>query len=243
MYTYKISTRFFIQATIGLLVHFDESLLKTETKQIAERLLHACKVHSLKELGDNLGISKQAIQNGLKNGIPSSWLVKICMEHDVSLNWLITGNVTKHITPNETQTAKQEKSLYIQRIPVTTEPSSGEDTSPISPPEPFPTHWLPESITSDKLGLFVMPDQALDPLIREGNQVIIDLSQNKPTLIIDGKIYLFRQHGVYKLRRLLLLGDTLMITSLNYNLFPNYQPTLKSITLMGQAIWGGGKLF
>lgn len=225
-------------------MHFDESLLKTETKHIVERLLHACKARSLKELGDNLNISKQAIQNGLKNGIPSSWLIKICIEHDVSLNWLINGNVTEQINSNEAQVTKQKESLYIQRISVTTKPSAKNDSGHIPPRESFPSHWLPKSITPDKLRLFIMPDQAMAPLIREGNQVIIDLNQNNPSLIIDGKIYLFRQHGVYKLRRLLLLGDTLMITSFNNKLFPDYQqPNLKSFTLMGQAIWGGGNLF
>jgi len=214
-------------------VHFDESLLKRESKNIIKRLLTTCKARTLKELGDYLGISKQAIQNGLKNGIPCGWIVKVCMEYGVSPHLLITGD-------SETSTREGEHTnlsgTYIKLQPIS--PNTTSEHSFI----PFPAAWLPEHNSSDNLGLYIMSDQALEPLIREGEGVILDLDQNDPTRIIDGKIYLFREQNIFKLRKLVSMNDFLTVISLNKGLFPAYQHHFQSISIIGRVLWSGGIL-
>lgn len=214
-------------------VHFDESLLKKESKNIIKRLLTTCKARTLKELGDYLGISKQAIQNGLKNGIPCGWIVKVCMEYGVSPHLLITG-ASETSTREEGHTSPFD--IYLKLQPIPSKTSSNHSRIP------FPAAWLPERNSSNKLGFYIMSDQAMEPLIREGEGVVLDLAQNDPTRIIDGKIYLFREQNIFKLRKLVSMNGILTVTSLNKDFFPAYQHHFQSISIIGRVLWSGGIL-
>ncbi|MDH4317960.1 MAG: hypothetical protein OEV64_06185 [Desulfobulbaceae bacterium] len=187
----------------------------------------------MKEFGDYLGISKQAIQNGLKNGIPCGWIVKVCMEYGVSPNLVITGDPGIPIR-EDAHSAPNDVYLKLNIIP----PNTSSKESSVT----FPAAWLPGCNSFDKLGFYIMNDQAMAPLIREGEGVVLDLKQNDPTRIVDGKIYLFMEQNVFKLRKLVSMNEILMVTSLNNDLFPAYQYHFKSINIIGRVLWSGGQL-
>lgn len=116
---------------------------------------------------------------------------------------------------------------------------NGDDSEPLHY-EPF-RHQFLRSLTAAPLGSIIVArvdGDSMEPLLRNGDQVLVDLSKNRPTR--DG-IYGLRQGDEMQVKRIAIdpRNGLLTIISVNkdYPTWPDVDPD--SIAIVGRVIWLG----
>ena len=88
----------------------------------------------------------------------------------------------------------------------------------------------------DKMALFEVIGNSMEPFIYDGDVVLVDMSQ---TDIVDGKAYAFREDHTVKVKRLSKQGGVVIATSENAMHYPAYPVDVKNFQLIGKVIWVG----
>lgn len=104
----------------------------------------------------------------------------------------------------------------------------------------FKKDWIRRQ-SSNNLALFEVVGDSMAPFIVEGDVVLVDLNDNDPGYIIDGKTYAIREDSSVKVKRLIRQGDTLIIRSQDRENFPDYEAD-HDFKLIGRVIWVGHEI-
>jgi phage repressor protein C with HTH and peptisase S24 domain len=91
---------------------------------------------------------------------------------------------------------------------------------------------------SDDLAMFEVYDDSMAPFISGGDIVLVDVSENDPEVIIDGKAYAICEEDTIKIRRLARQGGKLIIRSQDRDNFPDYEVG-EDFSMIGRVIWIG----
>jgi phage repressor protein C with HTH and peptisase S24 domain len=79
----------------------------------------------------------------------------------------------------------------------------------------------------------------MSPFICEGDVVLVDLDQNLPEHIVDGKTFAIREDHTIKIKRLVRQGGDLIIRSQDSANFPDYVASQDDFQLIGRVLWVG----
>jgi SOS-response transcriptional repressor LexA len=114
---------------------------------------------------------------------------------------------------------------------------SFEDGDQVEANLAFRKDWISRKST-DGLALFEVIGDSMAPFIQEGDVVMVDLADNDPQMIIDGKTYAIREENTVKVKRLIRQGGQLLIRSQDSTLYPDYEAD-QNTHLIGRVIWVG----
>jgi len=103
----------------------------------------------------------------------------------------------------------------------------------------FHKEFLMKYGNPDQMALFEITGNSMHPFLYNGDVVLVNLSKNNLTDIIDGKAYAFREDHTVKVKRLSLQGSALIATSENSLLYPPYTVDTGNFSLIGEVLWIG----
>ncbi len=101
----------------------------------------------------------------------------------------------------------------------------------------FRKDWISRK-SANGLALFEVIGDSMAPFIQEGDIVMVDLADNDPQMIVDGKTYAIREDNTVKIKRLVRQGGKLLIRSQDQTLYPDYEAG-GDVHLIGRVIWVG----
>lgn len=206
--------------------------------EVTERLKEVLNTKSEDDLARSLEITAQAFLSFKKqNEIPSELLVRFCLLHQVSIDWLIKG--------------EQEKTsdyvsipIYNAKIFLDEKAKEPEHTAGFMA---FKNDWLMSEFGANKanLYLFHVKDDSMEPTLKKGDVVIVDKKNN--VLDRDG-LYLLRTEGaaafIKRVQR--LPGGSLRLLCDNAAYKPIEAKTAQiengDIVTVGRVVWSGKRL-
>jgi hypothetical protein len=104
----------------------------------------------------------------------------------------------------------------------------------------FRTEFIRAKGSPDKMAMFEIMGDSMEPFLYDGDVILVDLQQNDPNLIVDGKAYGFREGNIIKVKRLSIQGRALIATSENSQKYPPYEVVdHDQFQLIGRVIWVG----
>ncbi|MDD3815670.1 MAG: LexA family transcriptional regulator [Desulfocapsaceae bacterium] len=103
----------------------------------------------------------------------------------------------------------------------------------------FHKNFLMKHGNPDQMALFEVIGNSMNPFLYNGDVVLVNLSKNNFTDIIDGKAYAFRDDQTVKVKRLSFQGAKLIATSENSLLYPPYTVDTENFSLIGEVLWVG----
>jgi phage repressor protein C with HTH and peptisase S24 domain len=105
----------------------------------------------------------------------------------------------------------------------------------------FDARWL-RSIGRDpaRLSMLKVTGDSMEPLLMDGDDILVDQSDTAP--IRSGALYVFRNRGELKVKRLEPGGQSLVIRSENPRFHPVVVHDLAEVSIIGRVVWSGRKL-
>lgn len=118
-------------------------------------------------------------------------------------------------------------------------PGSFEISDQVEANMMFKTDFLSRKGQVDKMSLFEVAGESMQPFIYHGDVVLVDRSVNTANQIVDGKVYAFRDDGTVLIKRLSRQGKMIIASSENHQMNPPYHVDLESFHLIGRVVWVG----
>ncbi len=189
-------------------------------------------IASQTKLAQVLGVNRSAItQAKNKDSVPESWIWKLARSFHLELDWI------ENTLP---QTQKKVDSEF-RKIPkvkarLCAGGGSFEVDSAIEGYYAFRSDWLQRKGNPQEMVLMDVMGDSMEPLIEEGDTVLIDQSQQE---ILAGKIYAIGVDDTVMVKRIEKHPGRLVLISTN----PRYTPLylqgeeLDTIRLIGAILW------
>nr|WP_319393534.1 S24 family peptidase [uncultured Desulfobacter sp.] len=204
---------------------------------LIRRIMSATGISSQAELAKELGINRSGITHARnKNHIPDNWIVKLFRRFRVNPDWVDTGK-----GPVFFDQKQMDEGSEFRRVPkVAARLSAGtgsfECDPDISQFLSFPSAWLARKGSAAAMVAMEVFGQSMEPLIREGDTVLIDQSQ---THIMAGAIYAVGVDDTILVKRLEKHPDSLVLCSDNKDFSPIHLDihALEKVRVLGRVIW------
>jgi len=103
----------------------------------------------------------------------------------------------------------------------------------------FRRSFLKRKGQPDKMALFEVTGESMQPFIYHGDVVLVDMSVNDIEQIVDGKAYAFREDHTVKVKRLSRQGHNIIASSENHMMNPPYHVEKEDFQLIGRVVWVG----
>lgn len=203
---------------------------------LMKRILDATGLSSQAELAKELDINRSGITHARNNNkIPDKWIVKLYRKYGFNPGWIETGIGPMYLH------AESENDIEFRPIPkVAARLSAGtgsfENEADITDYLSFQTRWLAAKGSADSMVAMQVFGRSMEPVIREGDTVLIDQSQKR---IIAGAIYAVGVEDTILIKRLEKRPNKLVLTSDN----KDYEPICidreetDNVRIIGKVIW------
>jgi phage repressor protein C with HTH and peptisase S24 domain len=203
---------------------------------LMERILDATGISSQSELARELEINRSGITHARNNNkIPDKWVVKLYKKFGLNPQWIESGigNVFINIKSDNDVEFK-----YIPKVAARLSAGTGsfESEENITDYLSFQTKWLAGKGAANSMVAMEVFGQSMEPVIREGDTVLIDQSQNR---IIAGTIYAVGVEDTILIKRLEKHPDKLVLSSDNKSYEPIYikREETDLVRIIGKVIW------
>jgi phage repressor protein C with HTH and peptisase S24 domain len=203
---------------------------------LLKRILNATGISSQAELAKELGINRSGITHARnKNNIPEKWIVKLYRRFKFNPEWIDTG-----VGPVFLNTKPTNDIAYKQIPKVAARLSAGtgsfECGEEITQYLSFQAAWLARKGPSASMVAMEVFGNSMEPVIREGDTVLIDQSQKA---IMAGAIYAVGVEDTILVKRLEKHPDKLVLSSDNKDFEPIYLEAdeLSKVRILGRVIW------
>jgi len=204
---------------------------------LIRRIMDATGISSQAELAKELGINRSGITHARnKNRIPDNWIIKLFRRFRVNPEWVETGK-----GPVFYDRKHEDDRGRFRRIPkVAARLSAGtgsfECDQEISRFLSFSASWLARKGSAAAMVAMEVFGQSMEPLIREGDTVLIDQSQ---TRIMAGAIYAVGVDDTILVKRVEKHPDALVLCSDNTDFSPIHLDVhaLEKVRILGRVIW------
>lgn len=104
----------------------------------------------------------------------------------------------------------------------------------------FRKEWISKYCSKNRCALFTAKGDSMLPLIGNGDKILVDMSKKEMSDIIDGKIYVFSEGDLLKVKRLVRKGSGLLAISDNKAEIPDpVEVDMLQFRLVGKVIWVG----
>ncbi len=213
----------------------------TENKvdQLIYRLMDATGISCQAELAKELGINRSGITHARnKNRIPDNWIIKLFRRFRVNPEWVDTGKGPvfydqKLSCDNDVNRFRQIPKVAARLSAGTGSFECGEEVSDYLS---FPASWLALKGSAAAMVAMEVFGQSMEPLIREGDTVLIDQSQ---TRIMAGAIYAVGVDDTILVKRLEKHPNALVLCSDNKDFSPIHLDVdaLEKVRVLGRVIW------
>jgi len=203
------------------------------------RLMDATGISSQSELARELGINRSGITHARnKNHIPDKWIIKLYRRFKVSPEWIDTGKGPVFHKPNPVGERDDQDFKPIPKVAARLSAGTGsfECDQDVSEYLSFPSAWLARKGSAAAMVAMEVFGRSMEPLIREGDTVLIDQSQ---TRIMAGAIYAVGVDDTILIKRLEKHPDALVLCSDNMDFTPIHLDahTLDKVRVLGRVIW------
>ncbi len=206
---------------------------------LLKRLMNATGISSQSELAKELGINRSGITHARnKNSIPDKWIVKLFRRFKVNPEWVDTGKGPVFYNAESKETEVDQEFRQIPKVAARLSAGTGsfETEQDIADYLSFPTAWLARKGAAPSMVAMEVFGQSMEPLIREGDTVLIDQSQ---TRIMAGAIYAVGVDDTILVKRLEKHPDALVLCSDNKDFSPIHLDAhaLDKVRVLGRVIW------
>ncbi|MCK4252153.1 helix-turn-helix domain-containing protein [candidate division WOR-3 bacterium] len=194
---------------------------------IGKRIKKIRKSHNftLEEFGDKIGLSPSAVRGieeglrGIKKGIGSETIIRICKNFKVDPNWLLFGEKRSKALPIIVASPKSEYdiSTKLTPVPVINEVPAGYPAYPDIDDHISAFVYLPK-ISKDTFGLYVS-GKSMEPEIADGDIVIVNPGIKE---LKKRELGVFRIHNETTIKRCVPIKDGYILQPTN----PRYEPIL-----------------
>ncbi|WDP93114.1 MAG: helix-turn-helix transcriptional regulator [Desulfobacter sp.] len=214
-------------------------MMENKVDILLTRLMAATGISSQSELARELGINRSGITHARKkNHIPDNWIIKLYRRFRMNPEWVETGKGP--VFQNQGGPANGAGGEF-RRIPkVAARLSAGtgsfECGQDVSEYLSFPHSWLSRKGSAAAMVAMEVFGRSMEPLIREGDTVLIDQSQVR---IMAGAIYAVGVDDTIMVKRLEKHPDALVLCSDNKDFAPirlDVHSTDK-VRVLGRVIW------
>ncbi len=203
---------------------------------LLNRILDATGIRSQSELAKELGIDRSGITHARNNNrIPDKWIVKLYRKFGFNPQWIESGQGRTYLHQPDDPEIEFRK---IPKVAARLAAGSGsfECDPAITEELSFQTRWLARKGAANHMVAMEVFGQSMEPVIREGDTVLIDQSQKQ---IIAGAIYAVGVDDTILVKRLEKHPDQLVLCSDN----PDYEPIFlhrdetEKVRILGKVIW------
>ncbi len=147
-----------------------------------DRIMEVVGIRSQRELAEALGISRSSVSSAKSRGsVPPRWILKLAQDHKINTDWLLTGMGDRHVERNVTF-----ESVPLVRATLSAGGGSLEVGEEVLERMPFRLDWLKRKGNPDKMVMFPVTGDSMEPVIRHGDTVLVDRSR---TDIVSGRVY------------------------------------------------------
>jgi len=204
---------------------------------LIHRIMGATGISSQAELAKELGINRSGITHARnKNHIPDNWIVKLFRRFRVNPDWVDTGKGPVFFDGKHRDDASEFRRIPKVAARLSAGTGSFECDPDISQFLSFPSAWLARKGSAAAMVAMEVFGQSMEPLIREGDTVLIDQSQ---TRIMAGAIYAVGVDDTILVKRLEKHPDALVLCSDNKDFSPIHLDihALEKVRILGRVIW------
>lgn len=204
--------------------------------ELIHRILNATGISSASELAKELGINRSGITHARnKNQVPDKWIVKLYRIFNLNPKWIETGLGPVFMDQNVSE-GGDFKAIPKVAARLSAGTGSFDDSQSVTDYLSFQTSWL--SAKGSAAGMVAMEvfGQSMEPVIREGDTVLIDQSQKN---ILAGAIYAVGVEDTILIKRLEKHPNKLVLCSDNKDYEPIYLDAsqMATIRIIGKIIW------
>lgn len=204
--------------------------------EFLKRVLEATGVDSQSELAKELEIDRSGITHARNNNkIPDKWIVKLYRKYGLNPKWVETGagNIFIHST-SDSEPAFRTIPKVAARLSAGTGSFECEDS--VTEYLSFQTSWLSRKGSADNMVAMEVFGQSMEPVIREGDTVLIDRSQKN---IIAGAVYAVGVEDTILIKRLEKHPNKLVLCSDNKDYKPIFleREDTDKVRIIGKVIW------
>lgn len=204
---------------------------------LIRRIMSATGISSQAELAKELGINRSGITHARnKNHIPDNWIVKLFRRFRVNPDWVDTGKGPVFFDQKHMGQGSDFRKVPKVAARLSAGTGSFECDPDISQFLSFPSAWLARKGSAAAMVAMEVFGQSMEPLIREGDTVLIDQSQ---THIMAGAIYAVGVDDTILVKRLEKHPDSLVLCSDNKDFSPIHLDihALEKVRILGRVIW------
>ncbi|MCK5836959.1 MAG: helix-turn-helix transcriptional regulator [Desulfobacula sp.] len=210
----------------------------TENKidALMKRILDVTGIRSQSELAKELEIDRSGITHARnKNKLPDKWIVKLYRKFGFNPQWIETGIGNVFL---RTHSDDDVEFKYIPRVVARLSAGTGsfECDENVKDYLSFQTKWLAAKGSANNMVAMEVFGQSMEPVIREGDTVLIDQSQKN---ILAGAIYAVGVEDTILVKRLEKHPNKLVLCSDNKDYDPIYleREDADKIRIIGKVIW------
>jgi len=203
---------------------------------LMKRILDATGISSQSELANELEINRSGITHARNNDkIPDKWILKLYRKFGFNPKWVETGmgNVFIH-----SQADSDVDFRHIPKVAARLSAGTGsfETEGTITDYLSFQTKWLAGKGSANSMVAMEVFGQSMEPVIREGDTVLIDQSQKN---ILAGAIYAVGVEDTILIKRLEKHPNKLVLCSDNKNYEPIYleREDTEKVRIIGKVVW------
>lgn len=229
------------QKLVAFFKHMCKTINMTKNKVdiLLDRIMDATGISSQSELARELGINRSGITHARnKNQIPDKWIVKLFRRFKVNPEWVDTGRGSVFFNPDRAGDSSDQEFRQIPKVAARLSAGTGsfECDEAVAEYLSFPSAWLSRKGSAAGMVAMEVFGQSMEPLIREGDTVLIDQSQNR---IMAGAIYAVGVDDTILVKRLEKHPDALVLCSDNTDFQPIHLDAhaLDKVRILGRVIW------
>ncbi|MCF6246958.1 MAG: helix-turn-helix domain-containing protein [Desulfobacula sp.] len=204
--------------------------------ELIKRILNATGISSSSELAKQLEINRSGITHARNNNrVPDKWIVKLYRKFGLNPQWIETG-IGKVFMNDQSQNDIDFK--YIPRVAARLSAGTGsfDVNESVTDYLSFETKWLSAKGSSNSMVAMEVFGQSMEPVIKEGDTVLIDQSQKN---ILAGAIYAVGVEDTILIKRLEKHPNKLVLCSDNKAYDPIFleKDQMETVRIIGKVIW------
>jgi phage repressor protein C with HTH and peptisase S24 domain len=200
------------------------------------RILDATGISSQSDFARELEINRSGITHARHNNkIPDKWIVKLYRKFGLNPQWIETGIGNVFI---QAQSDHDVEFKYIPKVGARLSAGNGsfECDDRVTDYLSFQTKWLSGKGSANDMVAMEVFGQSMEPVIREGDTVLIDQSQKN---ILAGAIYAVGVEDTILVKRVEKHPNKLVLCSDNKDYEPIYltREEADRVRIVGKVIW------
>lgn len=211
-------------------------MVENKVDALIKRILGVTGISSQSELAEELEINRSGITHARNsNKIPDKWIVKLYRRFSLNPIWIETGKGSIFIGKGSDA---DDGFRHIPRVAARLSAGTGsfDCDENITDYLSFQAGWLSRKGSPGAMVAMEVFGQSMEPVIREGDTVLIDQSQKQ---VLAGAIYAVGVDDTILIKRLEKHPNKLVLCSDNKNYDPIFleKEDADKVRIIGKVIW------